>query len=93
MKDKEVSPAMLGVVVIVLVILIGFGIYRFSQPANIAGPPGGYTPGVPPWMDKQHPNLSKEDTGPGAAPIPPGSRAAQALAAITPPAKYQKPPQ
>jgi hypothetical protein len=50
MGNKEINPAVaIAVGVVVLVLAAFFGLRAVQPPAP---PAGSYTPGVPPWMEK-----------------------------------------
>ncbi len=67
MGNKEINPVVAvvaGVVVLGLAAFFGFRAVQAPAP-----PPGSYTPGVPPWMDKSH-------TSNAPVRMPPNSRTA-----------------
>ncbi len=47
---KQVHPAIIVAIIVVLVAVLGWGIYYYSSPHTPAGV--HYTPGVPPWKEK-----------------------------------------
>lgn len=65
MEKREVNPVVLIAVAVVLVALLGYFGFRAMQPPTPAA--GSYTPGVPPWMDKQHQNVGNVQAPPSAA--------------------------
>ena len=68
-EKKEVNPIIVIAIIAVLVIFAGFGVYKASSPP--APPAGSYTPGVPPWLDKNHPAQSGVNGAPAAQPAAP----------------------
>lgn len=47
---QEVNPIFIAIAVVVALSMTIFVIMRASSPPT--PPPGSYTPGVPPWMEK-----------------------------------------
>lgn len=70
MGSKEINPVILIITVVVVLAVIGYFGMRAMQPPQ--PPPGSYTPGVPPWLDKNHPQTAApgvhSPTEAGAAP-------------------------
>ena len=60
MQQKQVNPLVAIAVVVVAIIGVVYGGFRAAQPPQ--PPAGSYTPGVPPWLDKNSPGYGK---GPG----------------------------
>ncbi len=69
MTKQEVNPIFLILAIVVVIGVILFVFYRAASPA--APPAGSYTPGVPPWMEKNRPQTQ---TGVHQAPSPPQGR-------------------
>jgi hypothetical protein len=59
MGNREINPAVMIAVIVVVLCVVGYFGYRATSPPTPA--PGSYTPGVPPWMDKN--NKSAQSTG------------------------------
>jgi hypothetical protein len=57
MGQQNVHPVVIIAVIAVLVAGLGYFGYRAAQPAQPKS--GSYTPGVPPWMDKNSPQYGK----------------------------------
>lgn len=65
---NEVNPIVVGAVLLVIVVVLGYFGWKAIQPAQ--PPAGSYTPGVPPWMDPKNAN-SKPGGGNSGAPMAP----------------------
>jgi hypothetical protein len=52
MGGKEANPIVIAAALVIVVALVGYFGYKAVMPP--APPPGSYTPGVPPWLDKNH---------------------------------------
>jgi hypothetical protein len=62
MGNKEINPAVaIAVGVVVLVLAAFFGIRAVQPPAP---PSGSYTPGVPPWLEKNRTTQSSSKVPP-----------------------------
>jgi hypothetical protein len=57
MGQQNVNPVIIIAVIAVLVVGLGYFGYRAAQPPMPK--PGSYTPGVPPWLDKNSPDYGK----------------------------------
>lgn len=69
---SEVKTPVLIVAVVVLVALAGFAILKFAGGGgDLDQGQVKYTPGVPPWMDKQN-GASQPSNQVGTTPAPPG---------------------
>jgi hypothetical protein len=65
---KSVNPFVAIAAGVIVLGLIAFFGYRSMTPAS--PPPGSYTPGVPPWMDKNNPNYGKVQPPPAKDAVP-----------------------
>lgn len=54
MDTKQINPIIIIASLVTFVALIGYFGYKAVMPPT--PPAGSYTPGVPPWMDKNHKN-------------------------------------
>ncbi len=54
MDTKQIKLIILTASLVAFVVLIGYFGYKAVMPPT--PPAGSYTPGVPPWMDKDHKN-------------------------------------
>ena len=72
--NKQINPVVIVAVLVALVAVLGYFGYRAATPPTPA--PGSYTPGVPPWLDKAHPNAA-EGVHPAGAGAPAPTAGAQ----------------
>jgi hypothetical protein len=78
MGKTEINPVVAIVAgVLILAVIVFFG-YRATQPPTPAR--GSYTPGVPPWLDKNNPNKGSNHM----PPVPPGAPGAPSAPAPAP---------
>lgn len=66
MEKKQVNPIVVIAALVVVIIGMGYFGWRATLPPQPAA--GSYTPGVPPWLDKNSPSYNK--TANPAAPEP-----------------------
>lgn len=57
MGQKQISPVVIVAAIVLVVAGIGYFGFRAVQPPAPAA--GSYTPGVPPWLDKNSPSYGK----------------------------------
>jgi hypothetical protein len=57
MEKKQVSPIVIIAAIVVMVGGLGYFGWRATLPPQPAA--GSYTPGVPPWLDKNSPSYGK----------------------------------
>jgi len=69
MGNKPVNPIVIIAAIVGVVILIGYFGWKSAMPPQPAA--GSYTPGVPPWLDKNSPSYGKAPNAP-VAPQPGG---------------------
>ncbi len=70
---KEISPVLMGLVIVVLVALVGGALWYYSSPHTPAGV--NYTPGVPPWKAPGYKGGYSPYALPKGAPAPAGGAA------------------
>jgi hypothetical protein len=56
--NREINPIFLIVGAALVLGVVIFIFYRASSPPT--PPPGSYTPGIPPWMDKNRPAQTQQ---------------------------------